>query len=333
MRKKWIDNIRGLAFLMVIFNHLDYCNTVIMRYFSPIFLTSFFFVSGYLFKERLSFSSMFEHRVRTLLLPFVILGSFMIVLSEIFSLNTTHIGLVDSFIELFTQYGRAHINTMWFIPSLFFYSIAFYILLRIFDEKNYLLVAIASFILNWAYVYPYNGMSLPFNLQWTGFACFYMFLGRFYKMSEWKFDKIFSPVLFIIGMLLYISLITVLDTSGNYFINFYASPFLLDAILLTIIGIYVMIFIGKKLNSRFISFIGANSLLYFALHGKILSLVNYASIHIWGDSAIAKSLPVHEIILLSKTIIGALLLVPICYIISSFFPQVLGRGFKLWKYK
>lgn len=120
MRKKWIDSIRGLAFLMVIFNHLDYDNTIIMRYFSPIFLTSFFFVSGYLFKERLSFSSVFEHRVRTLLLPFVILGSCMIVLSGLFSINTTHMGLVDSFVELFSQYGKAHINTMWFIPSLFF---------------------------------------------------------------------------------------------------------------------------------------------------------------------------------------------------------------------
>lgn len=74
LRLKWLDISRGIAFLMVIYSHLEYKDDMIMRYFKPMFLTMFFFVSGYLFKEKCSFSKVFEQRTRTLLLPFLILG-------------------------------------------------------------------------------------------------------------------------------------------------------------------------------------------------------------------------------------------------------------------
>ena len=70
LRLKWLDISRGLAFLMVIYSHLEYKENMIMRYFSPMFLTMFFFVSGYLFKEKCSFQKVLEQRTRTLLLLF-----------------------------------------------------------------------------------------------------------------------------------------------------------------------------------------------------------------------------------------------------------------------
>ena len=74
VRLKWLDIARGLAFLMVIYSHLKYKDDMVMRYFSPMFLTMFFFVSGYLFKENCSFTKVLEQRTRTLLLPFLTLG-------------------------------------------------------------------------------------------------------------------------------------------------------------------------------------------------------------------------------------------------------------------
>lgn len=40
-RIHWLDVSRGLAFLMVIYSHLEYSNDAVMRYFTPVFLTSF----------------------------------------------------------------------------------------------------------------------------------------------------------------------------------------------------------------------------------------------------------------------------------------------------
>ena len=54
-RLNWIDVSRGIAMLMVIYSHLFYCSNIVMNYLSPIFLTAFFFISGYLQKDNYNF--------------------------------------------------------------------------------------------------------------------------------------------------------------------------------------------------------------------------------------------------------------------------------------
>lgn len=74
-RINWIDASRGLAFLMVIYYHLSTRNIGgMVPYFSPVFLTTFFFVSGYLTKGNQSFEKVLEQRTRTLLVPLLIFG-------------------------------------------------------------------------------------------------------------------------------------------------------------------------------------------------------------------------------------------------------------------
>ena len=74
-RIKWLDTSRGLAFLMVIYYHLSTRSVGgIVPYFSPIFLTTFFFVSGYLTTSGILFKKVFEQRTRTLLFPLVFFG-------------------------------------------------------------------------------------------------------------------------------------------------------------------------------------------------------------------------------------------------------------------
>lgn len=72
---------------MVIYSHLEYCNPTVMRYLSPVFLTTFFFVSGYLFKENCSFKKVLEQRTRTLLLPFLLSGMVMIAMGQVLTFN------------------------------------------------------------------------------------------------------------------------------------------------------------------------------------------------------------------------------------------------------
>ena len=122
-RIEWLDVSRGIAFLMVIYSHLHYCDSNIMRFFSPMFLTTFFLVSGYLFKEKQSFLFVLENRTRTLLLPFIILGMIMIILSQILSFNE-HVPFTDSVKGLLLQNGNNQI--LWFIAALYIYSIIFY---------------------------------------------------------------------------------------------------------------------------------------------------------------------------------------------------------------
>ena len=74
-RINWVDTSRGLAFLMVIYYHLSTrAEGGIVPYFLPVFLTTFFFVSGYLAKSGMPFKKVLEQRTRTLLVPLLFFG-------------------------------------------------------------------------------------------------------------------------------------------------------------------------------------------------------------------------------------------------------------------
>ena len=327
-RINWIDSLRGIAFLMVIFNHLDYENNIVMRFFAPIFLTSFFFVSGYLFKCDVSFKKMFMHRTRTLLWPFFILGSITILSSSIISYNEKHIGVLESFKELFAQYGYAHINTMWFIPSLYLYSISFYLLLKIQNRCIRHAFFVFFYILNWyLYYYVFVKISLPWNVQWTGFAWFYMYIGVLYKNNEEYVNQFAKFPVYVFLSLFYVGYIVITNNSCN----FYGSPLLVDSCTLSLSGLFLIISLCKMINIRFLKYVGANTLLYFAFHGKVSSFVNVVYRHVIGGGV--DSFLFYESILLIKTILIALLLIPICQIVNKYFPFVIGkfdRRFKIY---
>jgi len=97
---------------MVINCHLQYNNGILMRYFKPIFLTTFFFISGYLFQERCSYKQVLEHRTRTLLLPFLLLGGILIITNQIVTFNES-VPFIDRVKGLLFQYGLNQL--LWFI--------------------------------------------------------------------------------------------------------------------------------------------------------------------------------------------------------------------------
>lgn len=326
-RIDWIDSIRGMAFIMVIFSHLDFDNNVAMRFIDPIFLTAFFFVSGYLFKTGESFLIVFEQRARTLLIPFVLLGTFNITTAELYSSNTDHIGIAASFAELFSQYGTPHINTMWFIPSLFVYSMFFFFLQRLRNNSLYVWLLLLIVICNWCYLYMFNGIALPYHIQYTGFACFYMAIGKMYRENEQKLNKYLNLNICLVGVVIYVIYICIFD----FTCNFYGSPLLIDAITISLIGLTSFLYISKKVTNKYLMYIGANSLLYFAFHGKAMSFVSV----FWNKipkELFCSNIVIYESSLLIKAIIVSIVIIPLCYIVNRYFPFIMGKGYKLYRF-
>lgn len=253
LRLKWLDISRGIAFLMVIYSHLEYKDDMIMRYFKPMFLTMFFFVSGYLFKEKCSFSKVFEQRTRTLLLPFLILGLIMIWLSHILTFNE-HVSIIDEIKGLLFQNGQNQI--LWFIAALYIYSIIFYWVER-FTKSNEMLLGICFilFILNAIYSYWLKGPSIPWHITAAGYACFYMALGKFYKYHESKIDTLFNYKIIVVIAAVYVGFISLTNISCS----FSGSIYIIDSLVLSIMSLIIGIAISKRYfqNSRFLLFVGA----------------------------------------------------------------------------
>lgn len=187
-RIKWLDTTRGIAMLMVIYSHLDYCNQDVMRFFAPVFLTTFFFVSGYLFKEGCSFSKVLEQRTRTILIPFFILGALQIAMSQTFSFNE-HGNLAYDIRGLLFQYKENAI--LWFFAALYVYSLIFYWIERwCKSDRSLLIVSFAIFIFSCGYRYWLHGPGLPWHILGFGWGCFYMGIGKWYKRNESTVDAL-----------------------------------------------------------------------------------------------------------------------------------------------
>ena len=326
-RINWLDTTRGLAFLMVIYSHLEYCDSLIMRFFSPVFLTMFFFVSGYLFKENCSFNKVFEQRTRTILLPFLIMGGGMITLSNILTFNDK-VPLTDAIKGLLFQNGENEL--LWFVAALYVYSIAFYWIERWSGNTNRLLiVCLVLFLLNTAYSIWLHGPSIPWHVHSVGFGCFYMGLGKWYRHNEERINSIIQWKWIVLGLALYIAYIFIF----NFHVSYAGSKKVVDALFITIIGLAIMIYGCKWCfdKNKFLLFVGANTLFYFAFHGKVYSLLQTILRKLLESTEYQLSYIEFDVTGFIIVFLDAIILIIPAIIINKYLPFILGRGFKLWK--
>lgn len=322
----WIDASRGLAFLMVIYSHLPMMNPEIMKWFSPVFLTTFFFVSGYLFKSGAPFSVVFEQRTRTILLPFVILGLVMIGLNHVASFNE-HGSLLDEVKGLVMQNGVNQI--LWFVAALYVYSLLFYWVDRwCRTTKRLLWLCVCLFAIN-CISYHWLGVSrLPWHVDSAGFACLYMCLGKCYRLYEERVDRTLSGVWLWVAAGVYLTAVYLMSRMYSH----HGSPYVIDSMLVTLAGLMLIIYASKRLlhHSRFLLFVGANTLFYFAFHGKVYSAIlavthkvapAYISGHdFWTDAWVA----------LMVVFADAMILILPAMAVNRYTPWTLGKGFRLW---
>lgn len=325
-RIDWIDVSRGIAFLMVIYSHLPMMDNQVMIFFSPVFLTTFFFISGYLFKSGQKFSVVLEHRLRTLLLPFLILGLLMLLMEQIVTFNDK-VPFSEGLRGLLLQNGENEI--LWFIAALFVYSVIFYWVDWICRTPTQLLLfSCCLFAINSIAVHWFDMPAVPWHLQSFGCACFYMALGKLYRMYEERLDSMINGWILASCIIVYILFIFI----SQRYIGHFGSKWVIDSMLITLIGMAILITISKRYihNSRFLLFVGANTLFYFAFHGKAYSLIlfgiNKTAPSLLENNPLATDL----LVAFAVVLVDAMILIPPTKIVNRYCPQILGRNFKLW---
>lgn len=325
-REVWIDSLRGIAFLMVIYYHLS-TNEVggIVSYFTPVFLTSFFFVSGYLTKGDQSFSKVLEQRTRTLFIPLLIYGFGGGIITSLVKGNTITVSFIESLKGVFYQYGNY--QTLWFIASLYVYSLVFWIVVHHCNTTNKLLCAtLGMIVINEIVLYNLHCPRLPYRIEHIMWAMAIMSVGKLYKEHETSFDKwIMRWVTFIVATIIYFSVIYYSSTRVLYYGNanwFYALS-------LPATGMILLLFASKKLlyQSRLLVFIGRYSLVYFALHRMVLKMLiepmfNKAMVQLDVSTSLWTNM--------AEVAMTAIVLIVPVYIINRYLPQINGKGWKLW---
>lgn len=247
-------------------------------------------------------------------------------MSQIVSFND-HVPFKDAVKGLLLQNGENVI--LWFIAALFIYSVGFYFVDKVCTTPIWLLVLSAIlFILN-SITYHWLGVKfIPWHLATFGFAIFYMALGKLYRLYEKQIDSFLTLPVLAVFLVVYIA--AIYFAGRDIYISFYGSKYIVDSMILTLMGIILIISLSKSISGKWISmilFVGANSLFYFAFHGKAYSFVFSLMNKLYPKWTVINDVVISIFVI----IMDILILILPGMAMNKYCPFVFGKGFKLWK--
>lgn len=239
-RKLWIDLLRGIAIILVIFGHQGSELKDFFVWTSPIKMPLFFAISGYLFTNKGLFyiGKLFMR----LVLPYCILSLVPIVIVYHYFTGNIIYNEVLQFL-----FG-------WFIPTFFFSSILFRALVVKLSNNKWLLFA--SFLIAVVgVIIPQTEMLRVFEFKTILIAQHFMTLGYVWKELKKEDDsKPANRIVFIISITTYVilgcvNLIYYPLNSIDVHTSSYYNPVLCYIMILS--GLYIIYVIGKYIGEKY----------------------------------------------------------------------------------
>jgi acyltransferase len=334
-RLNWLDIGKGLGMLLVMLGHAD-IPTLLKTYIYTFHMPFFFFLSGYLFKlDKFPNLKVFIFkRAKSLLLPYLCFS----LVAYLWFLFVYHLKLVDYHNNLFTPLvgtfvairksdWTVHTGALWFVACLFCTELLFYMISKVGRTKKmigFLLIAIS--VLGCLYN-KMGGQPLPWNFDVAMVSVGFYGVGFFYKEFQTKLERLINVKVFVLLITTnilagYFNFVLTGDrvdfynsSLGNIFL-FYVSAF-------TGIGAFVVLIKHIK-RSKSLQYIGKNSLVYLALHQKIVFLLISLMIH---KTVLDYTNLIHIPMVkgLLYTLIAVFILVPAVYSINHYLPFMLGK--------
>lgn len=330
-RIEWVDIGKYICILFVIISHLESVTRVLTAFYHPFFLTAFFFLAGYVYEKPESFKIHLKKKFNGLFVPWFIFSNLNIILSMFITLKGER--NIKQEVVLNLLQIRELGDGVWFVALMFVAFIPFFYINQIKKTSIRLLTFGVIAVIGELYRYlfpvdfwPWGSYSLPWHIEDIGSAMIWMALGYCFK-TEWEknFDEKNTVRNRFFICLLYIALI-----SSTFYLRSNILSILLSYIS-SIVGVIFIISFSKVLKTnRYISFVGSNTLIYFALHGKVYAVIekvlNAKASSIYGyclSNIILSSM----LAIIIGLLISIILIVP-AQIINRWFPWMIGRSAK-----
>lgn len=278
-RVLWIDVARGIGLLLVFIGHLNV--PVASAWVYTFHMPLFFFLSGLLYPgcEKYSFSEFAWRRFKGLVIPYFTLGLVIALFySVIYAINgepaASYAEMLRSFIV------QEHYWTIWFLAALYLAQLIYYAIDRCFRRwRGAVTIASLALCVFGFLRYRLGFGSLPWNLDVALVAQFFFHLGYQFmhleKIREWFVGSI--PTLRLIGISLACLVINVVAAkaciviSGHSLdmsIGLYGNELL--TMIAAIAGILLVVALASVVRSRFIIYLGRNTMILFSWHSRIV---------------------------------------------------------------
>ena len=284
-RIEYIDVLRGLGIIIMIMGHVGFGGKF-DRFIHTFHMPLFFFISGYLFTKRDSFSmvSLVKKKARQLLIPYICFGIFHYIIWVLFvrttqSFSTPLISLVS-----YNTKNMPIAGALWFFTALFFTEVFYsFFTYRIHNEK---LLTAVIFTVSAAtmVITTYTDLRLPLTIDIALAAIGFYHIGRILRsvadknniVTEIK-NKSFRYLCF--GVLLFAVTLVIAFINGyvNMKSGWYAIiPLSVVNAIIGSVAIFVFaVFIDEKIHflKGILIFIGKNSIVYLCLNQVVILLI------------------------------------------------------------
>lgn len=256
-RKEWLDSLRGVAMLLVVYGHSVQGWTDYFVFSSPIKMPLFFAISGYLFKPRGGDQKMFYKSIfLKLIVPWIVFGMFPYTNPE---------RIVDLISGKIT----------WFLPCLIIGEIIWFYIHK-FSKKDFhlllygLLACIFGFILNHFKLFHFAMVDNAFIVQ------IFFVLGYFIRKYELKCLERNQYLLSILSLTyLILGIVSLLFFQGQsldvHHNRYYNIPI---CAIMIVAGCIILFNIFREFNisSKWLVFIGQNTMVIYLVHMRFFKL-------------------------------------------------------------
>ena len=332
-RITWIDELKGLAIILVMFGHAIFPDILKVELYS-FHIPLFFFLSGYVFsiKKYNNFREFLKSKIRSLIIPLLSFSIFIFVFDfvvrylilETISIQNLLFEIPGFFIQI---RGTFLGGSLWFLTCLFVSEIMFYFIIKITknDKTKIFLIIVISAVVGAIY-FKYINKLLPWAIDAALTAIFFLGIGYLSKEFKEKVDKIVDVRIAI--------LLVIINVSSAYF-NYKVSGSSVDLYacrqgnvvlyyIESITGIYMCISIKRLIkDNKSLLNMGRNSLIYYCMHGSLFILFtsilsSFTSIE---NCSFMKSLCIGLIMVLLATLIISI----VSKFINNKCPFILGK--------
>lgn len=335
-RIEWLDLIKFFCIMCVMLSHLESATSWQRSFVGPFYLAAFFFISGYLTKYE-NFGKLIYKKFRGLFIPWFVFGLFNILLSQILSFNV-HRNVFDEIVTFLLQMGGG--SGIWFLAALFIAFIPFWLFVHLYETSNswhkLFLFVLVPFLFSLAsHIYkeffdptwlPWNAQNvdLPWHLDYIFIAVFYMVLGYIFKNT--KLESVFdcwNTRIIRIGIVV-VYFVLLIASYGCY--GFLKIAYIYPK---SLCGIMALVMICKKYHlNKYTAFVGANTLIYFALHGKCYSVIQFLLkkfAHNFYEQALSNQFSSALLAIVITIILSVMLILPAMFI-NKYLPFVIGKA-------
>lgn len=321
---EWIDAMRGLVMLMVIFGHIVTTLDPFYYITSPLKMPGFFAISGYLFHyETTPIGKFAVNKTRRLLIPWLGLSAILFLCNILILQRNAGANVFWG-----TVRDIRDGNVLWYLPCILLCEALFYGLTRLCRQKLSIIsaVSVTLLILGLTLMPPY--VVLPWHVSALPIVQFYLYLGYAYRHIEERLKK-FETWWMLCGLtVLYAALVVgrtflngmVLDVNTNR----YPVPWM--DMILVVVGLLWLCLLCKKLPMpRILLWVGRNTLPLYAFHAPIAAIMTEFVHFVLGAGAALVYWDIYPYLQLVAALIGSALL---ALLINRFLPFLVGRSYK-----